>query len=206
MTFRHYCYWVSTFPILFGFLPSLITSFDISVIIGLRSIHKGTRQMTSTLWVPWVFGLPSLRTFRLLVFTLKKILYGAFVIRVWCKILLRDIGFHPEAIKILYGASITEVLCRFFFGLLAFTPKQPRLYMETTMSWFYEILFGLGYWLAPKERMSVQMDKGAPKRLSLFVKQRGESSVHSKQECLKEVSTGRRSRVALHLLASLHRH
>ena len=158
--------------------------FGISLVIGLWLIHKGTRQITSTLWVPRVFGLPSLRedtSFGLLVFT-------------------------PKQLKFFMKPRLPKSYERFFFGLLVFTPKQPQLYMEITTPWFYGILFGLQYWLASKEIMSVQMDKGAPKRLSLFVKRRGESSMRSKQECLKEVNTGRRSRIALHLLASLHRH
>ena len=39
---------------------SYVMGSGIFVVIGLRLIHKGTRQMTSTLWVPWVFELPSL--------------------------------------------------------------------------------------------------------------------------------------------------
>ena len=158
--------------------------FGLSLVIGLWLIHKGTRQITSTLWVPRVFGLPSLRedtSFGLLVFT-------------------------PKQLKFFMKPRLPKSYERFFFGLLVFTPKQPQLYMEITTPWFYGILFGLQYWLASGEIMSVQMDKGAPKRLSLFVKWRGESSVHSKKECFKVVSTGRRSRVALHPLASLHRH
>ena len=89
-------------------------------------------------------------------------------------------------------------------GLLVFTPKQLKLYMEPLLPksyerFFFELLvftrsnhgciwkyhgltefymaFGTNW---PLERMSVQIDKGAPKHLSLFVKRRGESSVRSK--------------------------
>ena len=145
---------------------------------------------------------------------------------------LRAIGFQPED-NYIWGFGYPSLMQDpSSFGLLAFAPKRhpiwgfgnlcfmqdppsdywssprskTRLYMEMTMPWSYGILFGLWYWLAPGEGMSVKMDKGAPKRLSLFVKWRGESSVHSKKECFKVVSTGHRSRVALHPLASLHRH
>ena len=178
---------------------------DVSVIRGWCKIHL------------WAIG-----------FYPKETLYGVSVIRILCKILLRPNGFHPEN-NYIWGIGYLSLMQDPPFGLLAFTPKRHSIWASAIYvlcrillraiglhpeakhgyirkwSYFGLMEFYLAFGIDWPSVIGV-LDNGAPKPLSLFVKWRGESSVHSKKECFKVVSTGHRSRVALHPLASLHRH
>ena len=59
--------------------------------------------------------------------------------------------------------------------------SKARLYMEMTVLVFQNFIW---------PSVIVVLDKGAPKRLSLFVKRRGESSAHCKWMPLGEMSPG----------------
>ena len=99
--------------------------------------------------------------FGLLAFTPKQHSIWASTIYVLCRILLRVIGLHPEA-KHGYIWKWSH------FGLMEF-------YLAFGIDW--PSVIGV-------------LDKGAPKRLSLFVKWRGESSAHWKWMPLGEISLG----------------
>ena len=55
------------------------------------------RNEYNSVWGLWLSKSYARFTFGPLVFTPKKIIYGISVIRLWCKIPLRVISFHPEA-------------------------------------------------------------------------------------------------------------
>ena len=99
--------------------------------------------------------------FGLLAFTPKRHSIWASAIYVLCRILLRAIGLHPEAMHDYIWKWSYFVLMEFY---LAFGIDWPSV---------------IGV-----------LDKGAPKRLSLFVKRRGESSAHCKWMPLGEMSPG----------------
>jgi len=143
-------------------------------------------------------------SFGLLVFTPKRItLYmGASAIYV----LQKKFSFGPLVFtpkRILYEVSVIRVCARFSFGLLVFTPKRITLYMELWKSIFYAryftpkqstVIYGNDYALVLRSFIWPSvigvLDKGAPKRLSLFVKRRGESLGHCKWMPLGEMSLG----------------
>ena len=99
--------------------------------------------------------------FGLLAFTPKRHSIWASAIYVLCRILLRAIGLHPEA-------KHGYIWKWSYFGLMEF-------YLAFGIDW--PSVIGV-------------LDKGAPKRLSLFVKRRGESSAHCKWMPLGEMSPG----------------
>ena len=111
-----------------------------------------------------------------------------------CYAIFRAISFHPEATTVVYEYDNVLVLGNSIWlsVLIGWLPIHHSIWPSHNRT-------GCG-------RMSIQMDNGVPKCLSLFVKRRGDSSMCSKQECLKEVSKSRRSWVVLHPLASLHIH
>lgn len=112
----------------------------------------------------WDIGYLSLMQdppFGLLAFTPKRHSIWASTINVLCRILSRVIGLHPEA-------KHGYIWKWSYFGLMEF-------YLAFGIDWFSVI--GV-------------LDNGALKRLSLFVKWRGEPSAHCKWMPLGEMSPG----------------
>ena len=158
--------------------------FGISLVIGLWLIHKGTRQITSTLWVPRVFGLPSLRedtSFGLLVFTPKQLKFFMEP-RLPKSYADSSSGYWPSP-QSNHGCTWKWLCLGFMKFYLALGTDWP-LKKEWASKWtmVHQSVYASSFW------------------------RRGESSVRSKHECLNEVSTGHRSCVALHPLTSLHRY
>ena len=143
-----------------------------------------------------LFEVDARFSFGLLVFTPKTIIYGfryswliqdspsgywlsprrnfiwGFSYPSWWKILLRAIGFHPEANNSPYGLRQSMFYAGSSFGLLDFTPKQNTVICgndHTLVLWNFIWPSVIGV-----------LEKGAPKSLSLSVKRRGESSAHCK--------------------------
>ena len=99
----------------------------------------------------WTFGYLMSNKRYSLVFTTKRIINDVSVIRGWCKILLRAIGFHPEDNYIRF--SVFEVDTRFSFGLLAFTPK--KLYMGLRLSGCLSLMQDSpsGHWFSLRKKL-----------------------------------------------------
>ena len=75
------------------------------------------------------------------------------------------------------GLPLSEFYARFFFGILVFTPKQSMVIYGNDCLGLTEFYLAFGtIW----HSVIGVLDKGAPKRLSLFVKRKGESSAHCK--------------------------
>ena len=66
----------------------------------------------------------------------------------WWKILLRAIGFHPEANNSPYGLRQSIFMQDPPSGYWTSPRSKARLYVEMIILWSYGILFGLRYWLA----------------------------------------------------------
>ena len=88
-------------------------------IATVQPLRKYMRLRLSMLYARSLFGL--------LVFTPKRNIYGTSDIRVWYKILLRAIGFHPEE-NYIKGALVIRTLCKILLRAIGFSPRSKLSY------------------------------------------------------------------------------
>ena len=142
----------------------------------------------------------------------EETLYGVSVIRILWQILLQPNSFHPEN-NYIWGIGYLSLMQDPPFGLLDLTPKRHSIWASAIYvlcrillrviglhpeakhgyiwKWsnFGLMEFYLAFGIDWPSVIGI-LDKGAPKRLSLFVKRRGESSAHCKWMPLGEMSPG----------------
>ena len=86
-------------------------------------------------------------SFGLLVFTPKRIIYEASVIRVWCKIPLRTIGFHLEVNNTLYGVSAIYILWKIILRVIGLHPEAMHGYIWKWLCLgLTKFYLAFGYW------------------------------------------------------------